>query len=248
MKLIHKFLTFFVFFHTILFLIYADEKIFPKPIGFVNDFANILNEEKENQISRILIELNEKTGAELVIVTLKTLNGEDYIDYATKLFERWQIGKKGKDNGILILLALQERKIKVEVGYGLEGILPDGKVGGILDTYSIPYLASGDYGRGITEPAKVIVSIIAHDSGVTIGESKNVVYAQRSRKGGLGGLIFILIIFFFLGRRMGFLPMFLMLSSMGRGFSGFGGSFGGGGGFSGFGGGFSGGGGAGRSF
>ena len=106
---------------------------FPQPKGYVNDFANVIPPSQEQQINRICLELKQKTGAQIADVTIQTL-GDNYIeDYAVRLFEKWGIGEKGKDNGVLVLNAIRERKIRIEVGYGIEGIIPDGKAGRIRD-------------------------------------------------------------------------------------------------------------------
>ena len=113
---------------------------FPEPIGYVNDFARIIPSSDAQRMADLISELREKTGAEIAVVTMPDIGGEDYTEYANRLYEAWGLGQKGEDNGVLIFLTLQERKIRIEVGYGLEGILPDGKVGGILDEYVVPYL------------------------------------------------------------------------------------------------------------
>ena len=102
---------------------------FPEPAGYVNDFAEILSEQQIQSISNYIKELQEKTTAEVAVVTMKSVAPYDINVYAVKLFEKWGIGVKGDDNGVLILLSLKERKVRIEVGYGLEGILPDGLAG-----------------------------------------------------------------------------------------------------------------------
>ena len=119
---------------------------FPKPTGAVNDFANVISQSYEIQITALCNEVWQKTGTAVVDVTIETL-GDNYLeDYATRLYETWGIGKKGEDKGVLILNAIKEREIRIETGYGVEGILPDGLTGEILDRYVIPHLKNGDYG------------------------------------------------------------------------------------------------------
>jgi uncharacterized protein len=133
---------------------------FPSPVGYVNDFANVLEQTYEDQITAITKSLEENTTAELVVVTINSTGSLDTKTYAVKLFEEWGIGKHGKDNGILVLLVVGQRRIEIEVGYGLEGILPDGKVGRILDDYAVPYLRQDLYGEGLTNLVKKFEEVI----------------------------------------------------------------------------------------
>jgi len=234
---------------------------FPKPSGYINDFAGVLSSNVKNYMENVARELERKTGVEVVVVTVNTTGDEDYNEYANKLYENWGIGKKGVDEGVLILNAVKDRKIRIEVGYGLEGLIPDGLAGEIRDTYLIPYLKRGDYDAGLSKGFNAIVSIIARDKGVSItGVAPVKIPKRRSRNRGISGLTLLFLIIFlgpFLGRLL--LPA-LFLGSMTRGrrgpwigpfFGGGGGGFTGGfggGGFGGFGGGLSGGGGAGGGY
>jgi uncharacterized protein len=151
----------------------------------------------------------------------------------------------------MIFLALKERRIRIETGYGVEGILPDGLVGEILDKYAVPFLKSGEYGKGLYNALAAVSVAIAKDADVELTGEVKVYRApqRRVRRFGFFPLIFLIFILFsFLRRgRRGLLPLLLLSSMGGRG--GFGGGFGGfSGGFGGFGGGMSGGGGAGRGF
>jgi len=232
---------------------------FPKPIGFVNDFAGVIPVEYKNKMEIIAKELQRKTSAEVAVVTIKTTGDMDYNEYANRLYERWGIGKKGVDEGVLILNAVEDRTIRIETGYGVEGILPDGLCGEIRDNYIIPFLKKGEYGEGLLNGMLAVVSIIAKDKGVTItGEMpKSLPSGTRgiSGRGGIGiGSILALIFFIMIMSRGGIFPFLLLGSMMGPrrniwSSSGGGGGFGGGfGGFGGFGGGLSGGGGAGGSY
>jgi len=116
---------------------------------FVNDYANVLTEETEKKILDKSIYLDKQTSAQIVVVTVPNLNGTDIEKYATDLFRSFGIGGNERNNGLLLLFALEEREFRVEVGYGLEGILPDGKVGRILDESVIPFLKENDYDKGI---------------------------------------------------------------------------------------------------
>ena len=157
------------------------------------------------------------------------------------------MGRQGRDNGVLILTSLEDRKVWVEVGYALEGILPDARVGRILDQAVLPDFRHGRHGGGLARGALTIAGVIAQDAGVSLSGAVVPRDSRRSRRPGAGNLLYLLFLLFLFLRRP-LLGMFLPLG-MGAGFprGGYGGGFSGGG-FGGFGGGLSGGGGAGRSW
>ena len=225
---------------------------FPKPFGPVNDFAGLIPAGEKESMEILAREVLRKTGTAVVVVTMQTVGDADVPTYVTELYRGWGIGKKGEDKGVLIFLAVKERRVRIETGYGVEGILPDGLVGEILDKYAVPFLRKGQYGKGLYNAMAAVSQVIAKDANVELtGEVKVYKPPRRrvSRLGFLPLLIIIFVLFSFLRRgRVGFLlPLFLLSSMGGRG--GFGGGVGGfGGGFGGFGGGMSGGGGAGRGF
>ncbi len=226
------------------------------PSGYVDDFAGVLQPNQRTQLEAYLQELDRKAGAQMAVVTLQTLQGGEIRDFANRLFEKWGIGKKGEDRGLMILLVLDERRIWVEVGYGLEPLLPDARVGRILDQSVIPYFRGGNLAAGLISGAQAYAGIIAQQAGVQItgqtlerpvptsGRTEHQLSCTELLLIGLALLIFIPIIM-----RHPWLLLFLLSSGRGGGFrgGGFGGGFGGGG-FGGFGGGMSGGGGAGRSW
>jgi uncharacterized protein len=222
----------------------------------VNDFANVIPASFQRQIEAICVEVWEKTNTAIVDVTIETLGGYDLEVYATRLYETWGIGKKGEDRGVLILNVVQDRKIRIETGYGVEGILPDGKVGGIIDDYMIPLMRQGNYGQAHLNIVVVIAQVIAEDAGVDLtGEIRSVhPERDRSRGSGIGKFFTILIFIFLIIVTRGRILPWLIIGSMsggGRGrddWGGFGGRGGFGGGFGGFGGGMSGGGGASRGY
>lgn len=228
----------------------AHSQQFPRPVGYVNDFAGVIPAGIAAQINTLCTELEQKTGAELVIVTVHSIGDEDYVDYAVRLFENWGIGKRGRDNGVLIFVTVRERKARIEVGYGLEGILPDITAGRIFREYMAPELRRNDYGAGLLAGAAAIAGVIAEEAGV---ELTGAIKPRPREKGGdeglsLPGLIILFVILLILART-GLLGPLLLSGGLGghrRGGS-WGGGFGGGG-FGGFGGGRSGGGGAGGSF
>jgi len=229
---------------------------FPAPRGAVNDFAGVISTADAARMEALSREVRGKTGASVVVATFPSVGDQDLNEYANRLYSFWGIGKKGEDRGVLIVLALQERKIRIETGYGVEGILPDGRVGEILDQKVLPYLKKGEYSLGLANAVTAVSGILAEEAGVTLtGNPEARQPAGRpvgQRGGGYGLLLFLLLFFLLLGTRRGreTLPLVLMMLLSGSGRrGGTGGGFGGfGGGFGGFGGGSSGGGGAGRGF
>jgi uncharacterized protein len=223
----------------------------PKPEGYVSDFAGILDDKSRDQISAVISELESKTSCEIAVVTVKTIGDDTIENAAVSLFKEWGIGKKGQDNGVLILVAANDKKIKIEVGYGLEGVLPDGLCGQILDDYVVPDFRNGDYSAGISRGVFAVASVIAKDKGVTLTGS---IPVNTTRKRTVNPMAIVYILIFALA----FINSLFRSFRRGRG-GRFGGGFGGGymgggysggdsGGFGGFGGGFSGGGGASRGW
>lgn len=218
-----------------------------RPSGFVTDEARVLDGGTRGQLESVLRDLESKTSAEVAVVTVSSLDGNEIEDYAVSLFERWGIGKKGKDNGVLFLVAPKDRRMRIEVGYGLEGVIPDALAGQIRDQAVLPLFKSGDLKGGIVTGALTIAQIIAKDANVTLsGAPSHSRRPVRRKKVSLFervvGLIFFIIMIPVVIRHP-WLLFFLLSGGRGGGFGG--GGFGGGsGGFGGFGGGLSGGGGA----
>jgi uncharacterized protein len=230
---------------------------FPQPDGPVNDYAEVIPPEYEAQMNQLAYALWDQTKIVVVAATFRDLGGETPRIFANKLYKAWGIGKKGEDKGILIIVALKERQVTFESGYGVEGILPDAKLGGILDQYVVPALRRDRYGEGLLSGMAAVSQVVAQDAGVKLDLDRYapgiaVQNKERSEVRLLPLLFILLIIFGLLGRGMGFLPFFFLPWIFMGGGRGMGGSFGGGsgfsGGFGGFGGGMSGGGGAGRGF
>ena len=216
--------------------------------GFVFDYADVITPADENHITQVLNELEHLTTAEVKVVTLQSLEGGQIDDFANRLFERWGIGKKDKDNGVLLLAAIQDRKMRIEVGYGLEPVITDAAAGRIRDNYIIPSFKRDDYSQGMTAGSDAIAAKIAAAGGVTLSGGEPLRHTTVRSKGcgeGLFQLIFI-VIFVLVAIRHPWLALFMLSGGRGGGYRGGGGFGGGGGGFSGggFGGGLSGGGGA----
>ena len=134
---------------SILFLPSVNAIVKPTNEFYINDYANILSNETEEYILNKSIQLNNADGTQIVVVTVPNLEGMTLESYANRLFNQFGIGDKEKNNGLLLLLALEERQFRVEVGYGLEGILPDGKTGRFQDQYIIPYLKDNKWDDGV---------------------------------------------------------------------------------------------------
>jgi uncharacterized protein len=229
--------------------------VFPPPQGAVNDFAGVIPVEQRQEMEALAAEVLQKTGTAVVVATVKSLGEGELNDTVNGLYSAWGIGEKGEDKGVLIFLALQERKIRIETGYGVEGILPDGKVGEILDADVLPLLRQNRYGQGLYNALAAVSAVVAKDAGeiLTGLPDRGQGGGQQPQAGGwLTPLLIVLVLFFLLGTRQGraMLPWILLLLSSGGGGRSGGGGFGGfgGGGFGGFGGGSSGGGGASRGF
>ena len=239
----------------ILFSSAAFAQEFPEAKGYVNDYAHVLSAESWSKLNDLCREVEEKTGAQIAIATVKTVGENTVAEYVNELFEKWSVGQKGKDNGVMLFLAYQERKVRIEVGYGLEGTLPDITTGRILDQLVVPEFRRGNYDAGIRAGAAALAGIIADASGVKItGAASPRLERSRSRRNeGSGISLFHLLLLFLLFGGSRWLWPLLFASTLGGGrdrggwHGGWGGGFGGGG-WGGFGGGSSGGGGSERSF
>jgi uncharacterized protein len=231
------------------FVVHAEPISQLNPTDYVNDFAHVLDQNAIAQLDNICQQIDQKAHAQIAVVTIKSLDGSDIESYAVELYKKWGIGSKATNRGVLILLATEDHRYRIEVGYGLEPILPDGKVGGI-GREAVPLLKQNDYNRAILLMTSRVAQVIAQDAGIQLtgAQTRAPNAAQEASKGlSIGGVLALIIIglivlFTPLGR---LLLWGLLLGGGGRGGGFGGGGFGGGGGgFGGFGGGSSGGGGA----
>jgi uncharacterized protein len=131
-----------------------------KPQGWVSDFAGIMSDTIKSQIDDLSAEVKKSTGAEIAVVTVPSLEGMSVEEYAVSLFKKWGIGEKGKDNGVLFLIAPIEHKARIEVGYGLEPVITDGRAGEIIRLTVIPFFKAGDYDQGILQGSRQIAALI----------------------------------------------------------------------------------------
>ena len=220
-----------------------------RPVGYVNDFAHVLDPNTAAQLESSCQQIDQKAHAQIAVVTIQSLEGSDIESYAVDLFKQWGIGNKASNRGVLLLFAIQDRRYRIEVGYGLEPILPDGKVGGI-GREAAPLLKQGDYNGAVLLMTSRVAEVIAQDAGIQLDGPRPSAPeggSDETDHGSSFGLISILAIIFIILIVTGLGRLLLGLFFFGGGSSGWGsGGFGGGGGggFGGFGGGSSGGGGA----
>lgn len=232
----------------------------PNPPRLVNDFADVLSAEEENLLERKLVAYDDTTSTQIAVVTIRTLNDYPIEEFALRLFREWGIGNKTTNNGVLILAAIDDREIRIEPGYGLEGAIPDITDSQIIRNDIAPSFRGGDYYEGLDKATSSLISAATGEYKAPPGY-RNKRSSGRGSLLGIGILLVILFIIFrnirgggggFMSRRgyrgwSGVPPLWWFPSggSGGGGWSSGGGGWsGGGGGFGGFGGGSSGGGGA----
>jgi uncharacterized protein len=226
-----------------------------KPVGYVNDFGNLLNRNQQQQLDRKLRNYRDTTSTVIAVVTLNSLHGHAIQPLGTKLFSKWKLWQGNKDNGALILIAKKEHKIRIEVGYGLEGSITDLKSGKIIRNVIAPAFKKGKYYAGLNEATTDMIKLAQGEYTEHLAQK----HRRSDTRGGWGNFIVFFIFIAFViystsrrgggkdgkgggGRRYHTLGPagFLLLGGLGgfgagRGFGG-GGGLGGGGGFGGFGG------------
>ena len=206
----------------------------------VNDLAGVLSSQQERSITSYLQDIEKKNGAQIVVLTVKSTKGLPIESYSMQVVEKWKLGQKERDNGVLLLLSVNDRKLRIEVGYGLEGLLTDATCGYIIRHDIVPYLKRGDYGSAIISGVQKIGAIVLKEVTISDEELK----AKPQESGSSGFIMFFIIFIIFLRVAAVIFPgntgwiIFDLLLMFGRS----GGGSGGGGGFSGGGGGFGGGG------
>lgn len=228
----------------------------PMPTAYVNDFAHVLSPEGSQRVSDLCAQVHQKANADLVVVTINTLDdGQSVEDFAVALEEKWKIGKKGEDRSALFILVINPHKLKIETGYGLEGILNDAKAGAILDQ-AVPFARSGDYDEAVMTGVQGVADVVAADANVTLTSTVHTYHREAAappQKLGMGqillGFAFVGLVLYLLSTgRIGWLWFILGMFMGGGGGGGRNDDDRGGGGFGGGDGGGSGGGGASRDF
>lgn len=228
---------------------WAQPQIPPTPTQsiYVQDQAGVLDNETKKRINSLGSKLAAKTKAQIVVLTVKSLEGFPIEEYSLGVLRQWKIGDKELNNGVLMLVAVDDRQSRIEVGYGLEGALNDAKTGTIQDKYMIPYFATGDYNNGIWNGYQALVSITAREYNVDIStdakpaKTQSAVsqswwdtlpwWAQLAITAGLLGIL--IFDWLFLGGSITYLLLSLLrFRGGGGGGGGYGGGSGGGGGSS----------------
>jgi len=213
---------------------------FPALTGRVVDTAQMIDPAVREQLTQQLQALEQTSGDQIVVVTVPDLQGVPIEDYGYQLGRQWGIGQKGKDNGALLIVARDERKLRIEVGYGLEGVLTDAQSWVIINQVMAPSFKTGNYSKGISDGVAAMLQVVGGDPLAVPARVADPNFAKDNPAFSIG-LFVLLLIVLWLCNRMG-LPvgaiLLAILSSSGRG----GGGGGGGGGFRGGGGGFGGGG------
>jgi len=229
----------------------------PDPPRLVNDLAHLMQPAEADALEQKLVAYNDSTSSQIAVVTVPTLDGDEIADYAQKLYEAWGIGRKGKNNGILVLVAQQEHTARIQTGYGLEGAVPDALAKRIISNVLVPAFQKNQYYAGLDRATDQLIALAKGEYRADPADAR----PQGGRGGGsgppfwliIGGLVLVFILLRNRGGGGGrgfgggFIPPIIF---GGGGFGGGGGGFGGGGfgggggGFGGFGGGSSGGGGA----
>jgi uncharacterized protein len=238
----------------------AEEPVYPPPTDYVVDTAGLLSDSTRTHCLAIAKELDEKTGVQLAVAVVPSIAPVGIDEYAVTLYKKWGVGSKSKDEGVLFVVAQKERRVRFEVGYGLEPLLPDGRMGGLLRSVVVPHLHEDDWDGGTLAAVVSVATIIAQDRGVTLVSLASLPSPEddNTSNGKLPPLMLIVIAFIIMGvisNAIGQLRHPYRRNRWGGGwgggfggFGGFGGGSSGGGGFGGFGGGSSGGGGASSGF
>lgn len=219
------------------------------PDRSVYDVAGVISDAHEAAMEAMHAELYRKTGVAIVTIAVPALVDETIADFAVRVGTEWGVGKKGEDRGIVVAFARDDRAIHIATGYGVEGYLPDGEVGAILDQHVLPYLRQNDFSTGLYQASLALVAASAEEYGVTISGLAPPGPAPARAPSRLQWIVWggLALLFLYLLLRHPRLLFFWLLSGALQRDRG-GGGFGHGGGFGGFGGGGFGGGGAGRRF
>jgi len=184
-------------------------RTFPSSTGYINDFANIISQPVETQLETELTEFDQTTSNEITVVTLESLEEDVIENVAVELFEQWGIGKKNKDNGVLLLIAPNERELKIEVGYGLEPVLTDSRAGTIIRTVITPEFKQDDFDTGIANGVQAIKTVTSSDPTLYDQSDTQVSLSDTSEIGGVIYFGFIILVIYasaFLGRSKRFWP------------------------------------------
>ncbi|MDD5496419.1 MAG: TPM domain-containing protein [Candidatus Omnitrophica bacterium] len=177
--------------------LFAKDQI-PEPKGWVNDYAGVISDHYRQKMDSLISDLERKTSAEIAVLTVSSIAPYDERSYARLIFDSWRPGKKGKDNGVLVLLAVKERRWRIETGYGIEGTLSDGLCGEIGRNYMVPYFKDGKYGEGLYNGVSAIAQKISDEAKVTLSGSADLKHVVRKKETAPFLMYIFIPIFFFL--------------------------------------------------
>ena len=173
----------------------SGEVSFPNYNGFVNDYTNTLGKDWENKTEQLVSNVEKETGCEIAVAVIEDLQGLTIEEYAVKLFKKWGVGKEDQDNGVLLLVAMNERKLRIEVGYGLEGAITDLEAKEIIDNVIVPRFKENNYKSGIYNGVVAIANKIYSEQGkteVTYSDTaKNT--AKAAASGSIAVIVFVLL-------------------------------------------------------
>ena len=209
--------------------------------GPVNDYAHMFTTSEIQELNSYLYTIDRQSDLQIAVLTIPSLEGDNLESYSIRVAEKWQIGQKGKDSGVILVIVAQDRKLRIEVGYGLEDRITDAQSSRIIRSVIAPQFKKREYGKGVLLGVKNLVGLALQDESL-ISDAVKESDRQNDDSIPLPLVIFLIIIFLFGSRFMPgglFWPLLFLSSGRSGGYSGRGGSFGSGG----FGGGFSGGGG-----
>ena len=145
----------------------ASAQSLPRPAGRINDFAGVIDAATEADLDRRLDRLEQQTSSEIAVATVESLDGMSVEEYASRLFKEWGVGRAKQDNGVLVVVAPNEREMRIEVGYGLEGVLPDGLAGDVIRKQFTPRFRDGDYSGGIRDGVGRVIEIVERHQVLT---------------------------------------------------------------------------------
>ncbi|MCM3571039.1 YgcG family protein [Neobacillus mesonae] len=224
----------------------AEDVQIPKPVGdiYVQDFADILSDTEKGQLNSFGRNIENQTTAQIAVLTVPTIGDRTIEEYANEAFRTYGLGNKKENNGVLLVLAMKEKKIRIEVGYGLEGRIPDGKAGRILDEYALPALKNGQPNQAILNTYQVLANEVLDEYGIKgdeLQQGEQSPQTVQKQDNGLGIpswllIIIIFVVIFLDFKFFGGTLTYFLLSIISRGGRGGGGPRGGGGGSSGGGG------------
>lgn len=227
----------------------------PRPQGYVNDYANVIDERTEREIAAIANAVERQTDAQIAVLTVESIEPYATIeDFGIAVAEEWGVGDAGEDSGVILIVSTGERRLRLEVGFGLEGAIPDGRAGRLLDQHVVPDLSQNNYGAGLLQGVAAVAQVIAEEYGVTLENVQAPRRAVEAEQGpDLSDIVYIVFVLLVFGGRWFLWPLLFARGRRGFFGGGFGssgrsGGFSSGSGFGGFGGGGFGGGGASRGF